>query len=111
MRICRIVGVLFLWISILGFNSCQDDAANAGSSILEQDDEIRVKADTFGVISALDSCAAISLTPDSFLLGECETHFGIIKADILTQLACPEGYVYPGGETAIVDSIYLYLLD
>ena len=109
MRICRIVGVLFLWISIFGFHSCQDDAANAGSSILEQDDEIRVKADTFGVISTLDSCAAISLTPDSFLLGECETHFGIIKADILTQLACPEGYVYPGGETAIVDSIYLYL--
>ena len=58
MRICRIVGVLFLWISIFGFHSCQDDAANAGSSILEQDDEIRVKADTFGVISALDSCAA-----------------------------------------------------
>ena len=51
---------------------------------------------------------AISLTPDSFLLGECETHFGTLKADILTQLACPEGFEYPN-ETAEVDSVCLYL--
>ena len=68
---------------------------NAGSSILAEKDEIKVKADTFGVRSSLDSCAAITLTPDSFLLGECDTHFGTMKADILTQLACPEGYKYP----------------
>jgi hypothetical protein len=74
-----------------------------------QDNDIRVMSDTFSVASQLDSCVAISLTPDSFLLGECDTHFGTIKADILTQLACPEGFVYPGGETAVVDSVCLYL--
>lgn len=92
---------------------------NAGSSILAEKDEIKVKADTFGVRSSLDSCAAITLTPDSFLLGECDTHFGTMKADILTQLACPEGYKYPSeminanGDTVslnpTVDSVCLYI--
>ena len=94
-----------------------DDSNSAGSSILTPSDGIEVKSDTFAVQSKLDSCVAISLTPDSFLLGECETHFGTIKADILTQLACPEGFEYPhtvvNGEKdygqLAVDSVCLYL--
>lgn len=35
-----------------------------------------------------------------------ETDFGTLKADVLTQLACPEGYAYP--ENAEVDSIALF---
>ncbi len=97
---------LFFCTCLIG---CDGDVANAGSSTLSDSDEICVKSDTFSVISALDSCAAISLTPDSFLLGECDTHFGTLKADILTQLACPEGFEYPGGESAQVDSICLHL--
>ena len=88
---------------------CADDAANAGASALLEEDNIQVKADTFAVASELNASAAISLTPDSFLLGECDTHFGTIKADILTQLACPVGFEYPYAETAEVDSICLYL--
>lgn len=98
--------VLLLATLVVG---CQENnSISAGASTLP-DNDIRVMSDTFAVTSQLDSCVAISLTPDSFLLGECDTHFGTIKADILTQLACPEGFVYPGGETAVVDSVCLYL--
>lgn len=97
--------VLLLIIALV---SCtENNSVSAGASTLP-DDDIRVMSDTFAVSSALDTCVAISLTPDSFLLGECETHFGTIKADILTQLACPEGFAYPD-ESAEVDSVCLYL--
>jgi hypothetical protein len=107
MRINHIASVLllaFFWI----FQGCQNESPDAGVSTLSQEDEIRVKVDTFDVVSVLDSCAAIALTPDSFLLGECDTHFGTIKADILAQMACPEGFEYPGTDLE-VDSICLYM--
>lgn len=111
---------LVFFVCVLGLfamGSCTDDS-NVGSSILSPDDEIVVKSDTFGVYSSLGACAAMNMTPDSFLLGECDTHFGTIKADILTQLACPEGFAYP--DTLVmagvpiatvleVDSVCLYL--
>ena len=99
---------ILLLLATLVVGCQENNSISAGASTL-QDNDIRVMSDTFSVTSQLDSCVAISLTPDSFLLGECDTHFGTIKADILTQLACPEGFVYPGGETAVVDSICLYL--
>ena len=79
----------FLYFLLIAFVAtwvgCTDDATNAGASALLEEDNIQVKADTFAVASELKACTAISLTPDSFLLGECDTHFGTIKADILTQ--------------------------
>ena len=92
-----------------GMWSCKDDVVNAGASALQPEDDIRVKSDTFSVSSMLEASSAISVTPDSFLLGECDTHFGTIKADILTQFACPVGFEYPYAETAEVDSVCLYL--
>lgn len=97
--------LLLILIALVGCN--ENNSISAGASTLPEND-IRVMSDTFGVTSQLDSCIAISLTPDSFLLGECVTHFGTLKADILTQLACPEGFKYPN-ETAVVDSVCLYL--
>lgn len=108
---------------LLCLYSCKNDSMNAGESILSDEDKITVKSDTFAVASALDSCMSISVAPDSFLLGECETNFGVIQADILAQLACPEGFKYPetlatigeNGDTVYVnlnptvDSICLYL--
>lgn len=88
---------------------CKDDTSTAGATSLQDKDVIRVKADTFSVKSNLRKCEALMLTPDSFLLGECDTRFGTIKADILTQLACPEGFTYPNQESAEVDSVCLYL--
>ncbi|MBR5854931.1 MAG: DUF4270 domain-containing protein [Paludibacteraceae bacterium] len=98
-----------LFIYLAFFASCQNDALNAGASALDREDEIRVESDTFSVLSSLQKCSALQLTPDSFLLGECDTHFGTIKADILTQLACPEGYEYPYSDKAEVDSVVLHL--
>ena len=89
--------------------SCKDEVVNAGASALQPEDSIRVKSDTFSVSSMLDTGVAISITPDSFLLGECDTHFGTLKAEILTQFACPVGFEYPYAETAEVDSVCLYL--
>lgn len=99
--------LFFICFSVL--SGCKNDVLNAGASALEQEDEIRVKSDTFSVTSSLQKCAAISLTPDSFLLGECDTHFGTIKADILAQLACPEDNEYPDVQQLEVDSVVLYL--
>lgn len=117
MRNNWVLGIVL--VSLLCWCNCSGDRHSTGESILSEEDKIQVKADTFGVASALDSCAAIALTPDSFLLGECETHFGAIKADILTQLACPEGFKYPNriaiapGDTMelnpVVDSVCLFL--
>lgn len=99
--------LFFICFSVLA--GCKNDVLNAGASALDQEDEIRVKSDTFSVASSLQKCAAISLTPDSFLLGECDTHFGTIKADILAQLACPEDNEYPSVQHLEVDSVVLYL--
>lgn len=105
-KINFIISLLVLFVIALA--SCnENNSISAGASTLP-DNDIRVLSDTFKVSSKLDTCVAISLTPDSFLLGECDTHFGTIKADILTQLACPEGFKYPN-ETATVDSVCLYL--
>ena len=86
MRNNWLLGIVML-AQFLCFCNCAGDDSSTGGSILTEEDRIKVKSDTFGVTSALDACKAIALTPDSFLLGECETHFGPIKADILTQLA------------------------
>ena len=99
--------LLFVCIALV--SSCQNDVLNAGASTLDTEDHISVKSDTFSVSSSLQECTAIYLTPDSFLLGECDTHFGTIKADILTQFACPEGYKYPYADGATVDSVVLRL--
>ena len=98
-----------LALLLAGMWSCKDDVMNAGASALQPEDDIRVKSDTFSVSSMLEASSAISVTPVSFLLGECDTHFGTIKADILTQFACPIGFEYPYAETAEVDSVCLYL--
>ena len=87
--------------------ACKYDVTGAGSSVLDDDDAIIVLADTFPIVSAIDSCDAIISQADSFLLGEIETDYGLVRASILTQLACPEGYRYPEGAT--IDSVCLFV--
>ena len=105
----------FSWILILlgvacSWTSCKDDVANTGQSVLDDQDAIIVLADTFAFSSRIDSCAAIISQADSFLLGEIETDYGLLRGSILTQLACPEGYHYPDGFSVdSVDSICLFM--
>ena len=102
--------ILYAMLVVLTMGMCScDNIIGAGASALLPEDGIRVKADTFSVVSTLEAGSAIAITPDSFLLGECDTHFGTIKADILSQFACPLGFEYPYVETAEVDSVGDYL--
>ena len=108
MKIKQIIGVLAV-IACCG-TACKNDIANTGESVLDEDDAIVVLADTFSLLSSIDSCRAIISQADSFLLGEIETDYGLLRASILTQLACPEGYSYPEGFSAdAVDSICLFV--
>jgi hypothetical protein len=92
------------------WTGCKDDVATTGQSVLDEGDKIFVLADTFEISSAVDSCDAIISQADSFLLVEIETDYGTLRASILTQLACPEGYSYPA-DFAVdsVDSICLFM--
>lgn len=77
------------------------------SPIITPEEAILVGCDTFSLTSNLRVGEYIYTTPDSFLLGECETLFGTLHTDILTQMVCPEGFRYPEGAT--VDSICVFL--
>ena len=99
--------VIFLSLLSLIVISCKDDSSMAGTAVLESTDVIKVREDTFPISTMIDTCDYIISSPDSFLLGEREETYGTIKADILTQLACPEGYVYPKG--TVFDSIRIFL--
>lgn len=92
------------------WSACQNDETNVGEGVLEDHDRIIVLCDTFKITSEVDSCEAIISQADSFLLGEVETDYGLLRASILTQLACPEGYSYPPDFTVdSVDSICLFM--
>jgi hypothetical protein len=97
----------FLMVIACLWVACKNDVTSAGQAVLDDDDAVIVRVDTFPLQSALDSCSAIISQADSFLLGELETDYGLLRASILTQLACPEGYSYPAG--AEVDSICLFM--
>lgn len=92
------------------FWACKGDVTTTGESVLDDDDAIIVLADTFSIGSGVDSWETMISQADSFLLGEIETDYGLLRASILTQLACPEGYHYPTGFTVdSVDSVCLYM--
>lgn len=103
----RLFGIVVTFASALLLTACKNDVANAGSSVLDDGDVILVKADTFALSSGIVDCDYILSSPDSFLLGEIESDYGVLRADILTQLACPTGYSYP--ENAEIDSICMFL--
>ena len=108
MKVKKIIGLLA--VIACCWTACKDDVANTGESVLDEDDAIIVLSDTFSLTSKLENGAAIISQADSFLLGEIETDYGLLRASILTQLACPEGYTYPEGFSVdSVDSVCLFL--
>ena len=98
---------LLLAVQLIIFSSCKNDVITAGSAVLEKEDSIIVRADTFSLTSSLVHGEAITATPDSFLLGELDSKYGHLHADLLTQLACPVGFRYPEG--AVLDSVCVFL--
>lgn len=103
----KIAFIGFLVTLACCWTACKNDVSSAGQAVLDDDDAIVVYVDTFPLTSGIDSCAAIISQADSFLLGEIETDYGLLRSAILTQLACPEGYRYPSN--AEVDSICLFM--
>ena len=87
--------------------ACKDDTTSAGSAILSPEDAIVVMVDTFPLTSMVENSGSIVAQSDSCLLGDLETDYGVLRASILAQLACPEGYSYPANAT--IDSICLYV--
>lgn len=109
-RFAFIGGLLVLVLCLL--TACKDDVASTGQSVLDKADEIIVLADTFDFHSNIISSEAITSQADSCLLGEIETDYGVLRASILTQLACPEGYHYPSGDhikSIGLDSVCLFM--
>ena len=105
------IGFLLV-LAACSMTACKDDVANTGQSVLDPADQIVVLADTFAFRSNVISSEAITSQADSFLLGEIETEYGALRASILTQLACPEGYHYPSGDhikNVGLDSVCLYM--
>lgn len=99
---------LVFWIGLVALlTACKNDLNNAGMSTLTDEDQIVVNIDTFQVSSALKEVDYIYSVPDSFLLGECDTPFGTIRADVMAQFTCPLGFAYP--ENAEVDSVCVFL--
>ena len=92
-----------LAILLISFSSCKNDVVTAGAAVLSGEDSLVVRADTFSLTSALVRGKAIAVTPDSFMLGELDSKYGHLHADVLTQLACPLGFEYP--ENAELDSV------
>ena len=106
----RLAFIGFLAVIACLLASCKDDVATTGESVLGTEDRIVVLADTFPISSDIFGYDSIISQADSFLLGEVETDYGLLRASILTQLACPEGYSYPEGFTVdSVDSICLFM--
>lgn len=84
---------------------------SAGSSALLGDDAegVVVRVDTLSeIVSSVQAAQPVYSSPDSCLLGECRSaDYGTLKADLLTQFACPEGWAYP--DSAELDSVCLYM--
>ena len=104
----RFAGIgLLMMVLACCMTACKDDVSSAGRAVLGDEDAIVVMADTFPLTSMVENSGSIVAQSDSCLLGEIETDYGLLRASILTQLACPEGYAYPAGAT--IDSICLYI--
>ena len=87
--------ILLFFILLLALSACKTDSPDAGASVLSDSDDIVVSVDTFNVRSRIEQADYIYSSPDSLLLGEADSEFGTVHADVLTQLACPVGFRWP----------------
>lgn len=102
---------LFLGIALasLCFIACNDNIENTGKDIQPSQDMILLHADTFHLSTDNIFGDSICARQDSFLLGVYQDpKFGITKGDILAQLACPEGFVFPANSVADSIEVVLY---
>lgn len=90
----RLLPILLALVALLG--SCNDTFTEIGPSIRPGEDDIEVFSDTFLIDGENWMVPAISAQADTMVLGcFASPIYGMTKADLLVQLAAPEGYVFP----------------
>jgi len=99
--------VLLILVAIFSF-SCADDLTTIGESIQPGSDGISIGTDTFHVSTKNVFVESIYTRQDSFLLGTFYNEkYGSTQADILAQVNCPVGFLYPPQSTP--DSVLVVL--
>jgi len=100
--------VLLFLMSFLTF-SCTDNITDIGSKIQPLSDSITVGTDIFNVSTENVYVDYMYSRADSFLLGTFYNEkYGTTQADILAQLNCPIGYVYPPNSVPDSALVVLY---
>ena len=100
--------IMLVLVAIFSF-SCADDLTNIGESIQPGSDEILIGADTFHVSTENVFVESISTRQDSFLLGTFYNEkYGSTQADILAQVNCTLGFMYPPQSTPDSALVILY---
>lgn len=88
--------IITLSIICIPFAACKDDITNVGADIQPSADKIMLASLVQNLTSETQIIDSIFLNQDSLLLGSFADHtFGTVKADILTQLMPPVGFVFP----------------
>lgn len=98
---------IVLSLIVLFVCSCKQNSDSVGWGVLDESESIVVGKDTFPFGSSMVVFDSILSAPDSLLLGEIQTDYGTVRGEILTQLACPEGFRLP--DNSEVDSVFLFL--
>ena len=84
---------LFCIFATLLFGSCNDDLTKVGTSIQPPGDLITVYSDTFQMKPSTVKIDSIYAKTSDCLIGEMyDPVYGIIKADVLCQFYCEEGF-------------------
>ena len=91
--------------------SCDDMANKVGSSVIPPAELITVYADTFQLESQTIKLDSVFAKSSDFLLGELyDPLYGNIKADVLCQFYCEEGFRFTDSPfEGIIDSVELVI--
>ena len=109
MKILNKLPVILCLLSGLTLGSCDDDTTKVGITILPPEDLITVYSDTFQMEASTIKLDSVFAKTSEFLLGEMyDPVYGNIKADILCQFYCDEGFKFDYTPyEGRIDSLYL----
>jgi len=88
--------IILISIICIAFTACKNDDNDLGSTIQPSADKILLSSLVQNLISKTQVIDSIYINQDSLLLGSfTDRTFGTSTADIITQLMCPIGFVFP----------------
>ena len=106
-----IISILIVLLTGLLLSSCDDQLTKVGTTIQPPGDIITVYSDTFQMKASTVRLDSIFAKTSDGLLGEMyDPVYGIIKADILCQFYCEEGFQFAfTPKDQKIDSIELFI--